>query len=85
MPQLTLYNYWRSSSSHRVRIALALKGLERYAESVSRLEVLCNLDSGGLTVSIRVDGKAEGAWAGLVHEQRPGPSWGSSAIAGTAP
>jgi maleylacetoacetate isomerase len=24
---LTLYNYWRSSSSHRVRIALALKGL----------------------------------------------------------
>jgi maleylacetoacetate isomerase len=27
MPELTLYNYWRSSSSHRVRIALALKGL----------------------------------------------------------
>jgi maleylacetoacetate isomerase len=27
-PRLTLYNYWRSSSSHRVRIALALKGLE---------------------------------------------------------
>jgi maleylpyruvate isomerase len=28
MADLTLYNYWRSSSSHRVRIALALKGLE---------------------------------------------------------
>jgi maleylacetoacetate isomerase len=28
MPRLTLYNYWRSSSSHRVRIALAYKGLE---------------------------------------------------------
>jgi maleylacetoacetate isomerase len=27
MARLTLYNYWRSSSSHRVRIALALKGL----------------------------------------------------------
>jgi maleylpyruvate isomerase len=27
MPELVLYNYWRSSSSHRVRIALALKGL----------------------------------------------------------
>jgi maleylacetoacetate isomerase len=27
MPELTLYSYWRSSSSHRVRIALALKGL----------------------------------------------------------
>jgi maleylpyruvate isomerase len=28
MPELTLYNYWRSSSSHRVRIALAHKGLD---------------------------------------------------------
>jgi len=27
MPELVLYNYWRSSSSHRVRIALALKAL----------------------------------------------------------
>jgi maleylacetoacetate isomerase len=30
MPELTLYSYWRSSSSHRVRIALALKGLAGY-------------------------------------------------------
>jgi maleylacetoacetate isomerase len=28
MPELTLYSYWRSSSSHRVRIALAHKALE---------------------------------------------------------
>ncbi len=28
MPQVTLFGYWRSSSSHRVRIALNLKGLE---------------------------------------------------------
>lgn len=28
MPELTLYSYWRSSSSHRVRIALGLKGLD---------------------------------------------------------
>jgi maleylpyruvate isomerase len=27
MAELVLYGYWRSSSSHRVRIALALKGL----------------------------------------------------------
>ncbi len=27
MPRITLYGYWRSSSSHRVRIALALKDL----------------------------------------------------------
>jgi maleylpyruvate isomerase len=26
--RITLYNYWRSSSSHRVRIALAYKGLD---------------------------------------------------------
>jgi len=28
MTELTLYGYWRSSSSHRVRIALGMKGLE---------------------------------------------------------
>jgi maleylpyruvate isomerase len=28
MPRVTLFGYWRSSSSHRVRIALNLKGLE---------------------------------------------------------
>jgi maleylpyruvate isomerase len=28
MPRMTLYNRWRSSSSHRVRIALAMKGIE---------------------------------------------------------
>jgi maleylpyruvate isomerase len=27
MPRMTLYNRWRSSSSHRVRIALAMKGI----------------------------------------------------------
>jgi maleylacetoacetate isomerase len=26
-PKLVLYNYWRSSSSYRVRLALAVKGL----------------------------------------------------------
>jgi maleylacetoacetate isomerase len=28
MARMTLYNWWRSSSSHRVRIALAMKGLD---------------------------------------------------------
>jgi maleylpyruvate isomerase len=36
MAELTLYNYWRSSSSHRVRIALELKGLQ-YRYSVVNL------------------------------------------------
>lgn len=35
MPELILYNYWRSSSSHRVRIALALKGLAYRYEAVN--------------------------------------------------
>jgi maleylacetoacetate isomerase len=35
MPELVLYNYWRSSSSHRVRIALALKGLAYRYEAVN--------------------------------------------------
>jgi maleylacetoacetate isomerase len=38
MPPITLYNYWRSSSSHRVRIALALKGLEYEYVAVNLLE-----------------------------------------------
>lgn len=37
MPELVLYNYWRSSSSHRVRIALALKGLAYRYEVVNIL------------------------------------------------
>lgn len=35
MPELILYNYWRSSSSHRVRIALELKGLSYRYEAVN--------------------------------------------------
>jgi maleylpyruvate isomerase len=35
MSELVLYNYWRSSSSHRVRIALELKGLPYRYEPVN--------------------------------------------------
>jgi maleylacetoacetate isomerase len=38
MATLILYNYWRSSSSHRVRIALALKGLDYRYEVVDLLK-----------------------------------------------
>jgi maleylpyruvate isomerase len=37
MAQLTLYGYWRSSSSHRVRIALNLKNLEYRQVAVNLL------------------------------------------------
>ena len=36
--QLTLYDYWRSSASYRVRIALALKGADYERVSVNLLE-----------------------------------------------
>jgi maleylacetoacetate isomerase len=38
MPQLTLYTYWRSSASHRVRIALGYKGLSYDPVYVNLLE-----------------------------------------------
>jgi maleylacetoacetate isomerase len=38
MPRLTLHNFWRSSSSQRVRIALALKGLEYEYVSVNLVD-----------------------------------------------
>jgi len=38
MPQLTLYTYWRSSASHRVRIALGYKGLTYEPVFVNLLE-----------------------------------------------
>ena len=38
MPELVLYGYWRSSSSHRVRIALGLKGLEYRHVAVNLLK-----------------------------------------------
>jgi maleylpyruvate isomerase len=44
MAELTLYNYWRSSSSYRVRIALALKGLDY--EYVA-IDLLADEQSGG--------------------------------------
>jgi hypothetical protein len=60
--------------------AFALRGvkqLSRYLRSVSALELLANLDASGLTVTVRVDGKADGAWAGYVQQQQPGPAWGT--------
>jgi maleylacetoacetate isomerase len=38
MHRVTLYNYWRSSSSHRVRIALSLKGIAYEYVAVNLLE-----------------------------------------------
>jgi hypothetical protein len=61
------------------QLAFAMRGVRQmagFARSVSDLELLCDLDSSGLTLTARVDGKREGAFTGYVRQQRPGPAWG---------
>ncbi len=60
-------------------VAYALRGvrmLAQYMRSVSDVELLGNIDSGGLTLTVRADGKNDGAFAGYVKQQQPGPAWG---------
>jgi hypothetical protein len=62
------------------QVAFALRGVKQlthYLDSVSALELLLNLDSGGLTVTARLDGKRDGAFTGFVLDQQPGPAWGT--------
>jgi hypothetical protein len=61
------------------QVAYALRGvrmLAQYMRSVSDLELLGDIDSGGLTITLRAEGKDDGAFAGYVKQQRPGPAWG---------
>lgn len=61
------------------QVAYALRGVRmiaQYMRSVSDLELLGDLDSGGLTLTLRAEGKDDGAFAGYVKQQRPGPAWG---------
>ena len=61
------------------QMAFALRSVRqmaRFAGSVSAVELLANLDSGGLTVTARFDGKSDGAWAQYIGQLEPGPAWG---------
>ena len=61
------------------QVAYALRGVRmmmKYTRSVKDLELLADIDSGGLTLTLRADGKDQGAFAGYVKQQRPGPAWG---------
>lgn len=61
------------------QVAFALRGVRRiahYLHSVSDLDLLANLDSGGLTLTVRAEGDHDGAFSGYVRQQRPGPAWG---------
>ncbi|MDB4968006.1 MAG: hypothetical protein JWN44_3695 [Myxococcales bacterium] len=61
------------------QVAFALRGVRQiaqYMRSVSDLELLADIDSGGLTLTLRADGEADGAFNSYVKQQRPGPAWG---------
>jgi hypothetical protein len=53
-----------------------VRTLAPYIQSFSAVDVDADLDSGGLTLSVGVEGKPGGAWAEYVRQQRPGPAWG---------
>jgi maleylpyruvate isomerase len=83
MSEMTLFSYWRSSSSHRVRIALALKGLAyRYvAVDLSADENTSSAYAArsptGFVPCLVVDGKAyveSVAIVELLDERFPSPS-----------
>jgi hypothetical protein len=61
-------------------VAYALRGVKqiaRYMQSVSSLELLANLDSGGLTLTVRAEGKEGSPFHHYVSQQHPGPAWGT--------
>jgi hypothetical protein len=53
-----------------------VRAMAPYLPSFAGLEVLADLNSGGLTLSVALEGKPGGAWAEYVQQQRPGPAWG---------
>jgi hypothetical protein len=53
-----------------------VRTLVPYLESFSGLDLYADLDSGGLTLSVGLEGKPGGAWAHYVGQQRSGPAWG---------
>lgn len=61
------------------QVAYALRGVRQiahYLRSVSDLELLADLDSGGLTLTVRAEGRPDGDFGSYVRQQRPGPAWG---------
>ena len=63
MDNITLHDYWRSSASYRVRIALNLKGIEYSINSIDLLSGQhkspehLNKQPQGIVPAIDIDGK----------------------------
>ncbi len=65
------------------QLAFAMRSAMRlvhFADSVSGIDVLLSSDASGVTVTARLDGKPNGAWAGYVANQQPRPTWGARFI-----
>ncbi len=61
------------------QVAFALRGFRQLAEqlrSVSSIDLLGNIDSGGMTLTARAVGKQGSDFRGYVQQQQPGPAWG---------
>ncbi|HEX4458486.1 MAG TPA: hypothetical protein VIA18_10980, partial [Polyangia bacterium] len=59
--------------------AFALRGFRQLAQqlrSVSTVELLGNIDSGGMTLTVRAVGRKGSDFRGYVQQQQPGPAWG---------
>lgn len=62
MTDIQLYDYWRSSASYRVRIALALKGIEYHSVNVNLLNAdhksveYQEINPQGLVPTLKIDG-----------------------------
>jgi maleylacetoacetate isomerase len=82
MPQLTLYHYWRSSCSWRVRWALALKGVAYQSVAVNLLKgeqhlpAYKSINPSGFLPTLVIDGKPFGESLALIEwidERWPSP------------
>jgi maleylacetoacetate isomerase len=62
-PEIRLHDYWRSSASYRVRIALALKGISYRRTSVDlqtdahKVEAYLQLNPQGVVPTLEIDGR----------------------------
>jgi hypothetical protein len=82
-PQLTaLFSQLTNSAGaeagdpQRAYAMRSLREAARYFASVKDVELLADIDSGGLTFTLRADGKTGGPFSGYVLQQQPGPAWG---------